>query len=648
VLLVHLSDLHHDPTKEKDERIVRDALFADVERMRCTVGVPDLVLFSGDLVQSGDDGSGFSGVRTVFLEPLAAAAGCREHRLLIAPGNHDIQRSLIDAITESGLSHELQDAERLNHFIDNITSYPAATARLRAFNEFRAGLSKEYLVSQTELWSTYRVPCAIGSIGVACLNTAWRATGRSGDFDRERLLLSERQVDEARRTIVDTQLQVAVFHHPLEWLMPFDRKVSGRRILAEFNVVLTGHNHQADAQAVSTLSGNALLNQAGCLYSSRDYFNGYSWISYDTRTETARVMLREYSDHRRAFDKATRLAADGVIAFRLAAPMHTAAVTTRVADRIYEAYGEQFNRHLLSANVSTRAPKELKGIFVHPSLSTVPEPTRVVGISHDQKIAARTRLSVEEIIAAPESFVIVGKAQYGRTTLLHWITQALTDSLDPRRLRIPLFFPFSEIPKSYKVLLRRLKAKAVELIPDEQVALDRFLQGGECVILIDDVDHADTDRLAVIRELLSAYPKNRVIASVEETLWAAINLEVQLDLGAPYRTAYLLPLGRRQTKELVRKWLQNSRPDLDDVVEEVLQALHRVSVPVTPFLVSTVLSILESGRQLSLVNYAALLESLLEDFLQKAESSSGDRGLLDYRNRGKRTTNPVSGSGPSR
>jgi Calcineurin-like phosphoesterase/NACHT domain len=634
LLILHLSDLHYSLEQRKDLTIVRDALLRDIRRMRLQFAKPpDLVVFSGDLVLRGQDPESYATVEQFFLAPISESTDCPLDRLILAPGNHDIDRTAIDRIVETGLSHELSSTEGVNRFLDDLEDYPLATARLLSFNAFIGGRPATYLLKRTPLWSTYQLPSEDGPIGVAALNSAWRATGQSDDLDREHLLLGERQVDDALATLGECPTKIAIFHHPMDWLADFDRKQTGRLIVSNFDLVFTGHVHESDPQQLQTIHGSAMLSQAGSLYAGRQYYNGYSWVSYDGSVGTVSVSLREYSDVRREFDKSTRLATDGLTTFPLPKVLATSRLPIRVADAIHAFNEVDFSKSLLSASPATKAPKDLKSIFVAPSLSTAPESAREVTDTRTERIQDTTRVSPEDLVRAADNLVIIGKPQYGRTTLLHWAAQQLSDSLDPSTLRATVYLEFNEIPKSSKVLARRIQAKLKEAAGNDAIDVESLMRSGECVVLIDDFDHTDVDRVDSVRTLMADYTKARWILSVEETLWLTLNPEIPLDLGVKYRTVYLRPFGRRQTKELVRRWLRVPAGEVDDTVDEVLNAMRRVAVPVTPFLISTVLAIVESGRQLSLVNYAAVLESLLEDFLQKAESSAASRGLVDYRNR---------------
>jgi hypothetical protein len=243
------------------------------------------------------------------------------------------------------------------------------------------------------------------------------------------------------------------------------------------------------------------------------------------------------------------------------------------------------------------------------------------------------RLSATDLVSSAKNYVVLGKRHYGRTTLLQWLGLRLSDSLDIEHVRVPVFLTFEEIPKSSMVLQRRLEdgIRRLGAASDTPTATD-VLGRGACVVLIDDIS-ANTERLAAIRDVAARFPKCRWLLSAEEDLWASLNLEKPFDIGIAYETIHIRPLSRRQVRDLVRRWRGIQGEEVDDIVDEALGALAKMSIPVTPFLVSSVLWILESGKQLSLVNYAALLETLLDGFLEKAESATAQRGHLDYRNR---------------
>ena len=73
ITILHMSDLHYDPRKSADQAIVLDAFFRDIARLREERGiVPDVVAFSGDLVEAGESPEAFAEAHEHFVIRLWA------------------------------------------------------------------------------------------------------------------------------------------------------------------------------------------------------------------------------------------------------------------------------------------------------------------------------------------------------------------------------------------------------------------------------------------------------------------------------------------------------------------------------------------------------------------------------------------------
>ena len=131
--ILHLSDLHFEPSKIHDVKIVRKALFEDLEAFKTQGVVPNIVVFSGDLIKKGDFGyseerNDFEKVQQAFIEPLLELLELDIDHFFICPGNHDIQRAEVDRnrYLETGLNLELRDRDSVNDFIDDLDDQVAA------------------------------------------------------------------------------------------------------------------------------------------------------------------------------------------------------------------------------------------------------------------------------------------------------------------------------------------------------------------------------------------------------------------------------------------------------------------------------------------------------------------------------------------
>jgi predicted MPP superfamily phosphohydrolase len=90
--ILHLTDFHYSKRKEHDQRIVIDALLADIAKLSDGTLKPDLIVFSGDLVDNADEESIYDLFFDSLLEPLSKVARCGESRIVISAGNHDAHR----------------------------------------------------------------------------------------------------------------------------------------------------------------------------------------------------------------------------------------------------------------------------------------------------------------------------------------------------------------------------------------------------------------------------------------------------------------------------------------------------------------------------------------------------------------------------
>ncbi len=307
IKILHLSDLHYDSSKPKDTQIILDALWKDLDNFRDI----DFIVFSGDLVKAGDKKDDFEKALKTFIVPLLEKTKLSVSDFFIAPGNHDIQRSEIDEYLEEGLKAKLKDRESLNVFLDTQMNEDFRhIERLDHFNEFKNRFKTSYTTTFNKLFSTYVIEKKNIKIGIACLNSTWRATG-CGSMDKGRLLIGERQIDDALKYIKDCDIKIALYHHSLDWLMEYDLNDSKKRLSREFGFLFCGHLHDPNLELVQSFHNKAVLIQGGSLNNGRSYYNGYSAVCFDAQSGKGIIYLRSYYDDRRCFDKAVNKCEDG-------------------------------------------------------------------------------------------------------------------------------------------------------------------------------------------------------------------------------------------------------------------------------------------------------------------------------------------------
>ncbi len=312
--ILHLSDLHYDSSKPKDTQIVLDALWKDLDHFPNI----DLILFTGDLVKIGDKKDDFKRAYEVFIDPLLQKTKLTRNEFFIVPGNHDMQMKAIDSITEEGLRTALIDRETLNAFLDKeIEKDFPHIERLDHFNAFKSQFHSTHTITSNKLFSTHILQKNSAKIGIACLNSSWRATGKADGYDNGKLLIGERQIYDAFQDIKDCNIKIALFHHALDWLSEYDLGDAKKMLYREFDLIFCGHLHDPNLELVQNFGNQTLLIQSGCLYKGRSYYIGYSAFQLDVQKAEGTIYLRTYFDDRHEFDRALNKCKDGQVSVKL-------------------------------------------------------------------------------------------------------------------------------------------------------------------------------------------------------------------------------------------------------------------------------------------------------------------------------------------
>jgi predicted phosphodiesterase len=219
-------------------------------------------------------------------------------------------------VVELGLSAKLVTRDAVNSLLDTSSDQAEAFARLGNYGRFCQEYFGTVLDGQNPTYFTARTVDVRGlRVGVACLNSAWRC---SGDSDRGKLVVGERQVDAAVAAVAGADLRIGLMHHPFDWFTDHDAGATERLCLSGLHVLLRGHLHQPKVEVRAAPHGNCAFLPAGAIFNHRrretDYLEGYSLLSIGRQYE---LHLRRYYDGRRAFDADVDSAAGGRFSFRL-------------------------------------------------------------------------------------------------------------------------------------------------------------------------------------------------------------------------------------------------------------------------------------------------------------------------------------------
>ena len=620
--LLHISDLHMTSADDPDREVIVGAFLKDIKERHEETPI-NLVLLSGDLAFSGK-AEEYARATKDFLHPLMGVLGCDETRVVIAPGNHDIDRDQIDDVLEAGLTAKLKSIEDVNGLFDQEQRFGSYLGRLSAFNLFRDEFYSNRVDTIASGLGTAQVLDIDGtSIGVCALNTAWRATGGPNDMDHGNLLLGSRQVNAALAKIDSCAMRIAVMHHPVEWLAPFDGDEARLDLDRRFDLVLTGHLHRADPQQIASVRGTCVNSRAGTLYETARYLNAYSLIDIDTGDGTAVITIRSYWSNRREFDVATDLVGDG--RFELPLKIGPERATLPAVRASYSLV----RRSLVdvAAETSILTDQVTNGNDVH-DVDDILVPPRLLPMPYAEWRAASEPdrggipvLDPIEVLGQSQCAVLVGGAETGLTSALLWV---LDRHFDLESTRLPVHVKFGDIGPGADPLDRAIRKslnRVVNLAPADKLP--------PLIVAIDDVDPTQAKRFRKLIGHIASDPGNKYLIGCRPQSHVSI-LAALTEEGVGAARAFLAPFGRRELMSLVEKIVGSRDKDL---VDRVLSVLGQAHMPRTPFLMAALVVVLieaEDFARGASTGETAVLDSYASLMLKTGGASS--RVGLDEKN----------------
>lgn len=293
---LHLSDVHLRGKKGATQWLQDQAseqFLSDLPALLGDRGLrPDLIFFTGDLAFSAQENE--YQVAKDFLAKLTEKLPVRP-KFFFVPGNHDVNWHAVEDADDRKLRQRLANDECVvRYLIEEVEAdRPGWEKHLGRFNNFFKFLGEVSEFGQPAVnhkyFYTAEVEHAGLRLGIAGLNSAWLSTSKrrlkkgQPDSDIGNLLLGRPQVASALKELEGAQIKFALFHHPpaSEWFKPFDAQMQKNK-LTEFDFILSGHEHKADAIG-RDLGFERTLYQlaAGALYEHTEYPNSFNAATID-------------------------------------------------------------------------------------------------------------------------------------------------------------------------------------------------------------------------------------------------------------------------------------------------------------------------------------------------------------------------------
>jgi predicted MPP superfamily phosphohydrolase len=612
--ILHISDLHAATTGEPDERQIAEAVLVDIANEDRHSHF-DVVIFSGDLACNGTLPS-FLAARSLLLDPLVEALPGRE--VIMTPGNHDVNKGKINPLLETGLQHQLADRQSLIDLQGDPELLGQAMHRLddwQTFTDEWYGTSS----SRTAIGSSafaHHISHNDCSIGVAVLNSAWRACG--GSEDRGRLMIGEHITREALDAIDEAEIRLVVVHHPLTWLAEFDG-VANRTLFETRGVfVLTGHEHTADPATEMTTRGAALYSRAGCLYAGHAYSNSYTILDLDISQHTVQVTVRRWFPTAGEFAIATELHRNGTFPLPWptranALPSHRTSFTD-VLSPLAQIAQEQ---SLIAGDLAITESATVSDLLIAPRFWPVPNREAI-----DTTVPQERRPKPVDPLTALQSsrvLIVSGEHSAGVTSALLWILEQhfrLYGTVVPAYIRADERFSIGRL--NHAVAATR---SLVERGSDDDAP--------PVLLAIDDASLSDRRAQTRLCRFLDDNPEVMLVLGChdEQHTVAGGLLEKHT---VSHERLFLAPFGRKEMRQLV---MRIAGPDSDELVGRVLNVIHGQGLARNPLNVAALVAVVTREEDLTELNESGLLQSYVTILLENPVAIDPEGLAMDYRRR---------------
>lgn len=625
--ILHLSDLHFTRRHSVDQKVVVDALIGDLYKLCVGHRRPDLVIFTGDLVQAGGTDS-HEEAYDFFFSRISEATGCSDERIFIVPGNHDVAQSVVAATKSELTEWRKKGHDGLADIYKSEDFNSVLQRKFASFQALEAYLSHSLVKYRNSFVTVYALPTL--NVDIVVVNTAVLSSGGLKDYpgDEGLLAIPENALLEAIGSFTQNSYRIIATHHPFRMLTESTAKALSSFIQKHGNLHLFGHMHDPLSANITSYKGVLYSDQAGAVYTWRGrQYIGYSLISVDVPTLHYETHIRSYFDERKEFDDAVDILKDG----RFYSSPDAQAFWRKVGNPIDEnALRVQLSGPCLEALRAEQAQgnsEVINDVFVptpmkRSSIQGSGEP----GSAHTVEID----ISFEELVAGDDNIVLYASPEYGRTTVLRELQYRLfRDATAIRFVRVPLVIDFADARVHSTTLLRFIRAHAIAT--DEIGDIETLLNAGRVCLMFDDVDFSNVKGMKVLREFVTRYPKNRYIFSSPKSSAAPYGAHVVPEMPVQFVFVELCVLRRREMRELVSR--HSASTDVENLLDRLQAEFREINLPFTAANGSILMTIYEVQGGFQPINRAVLVEQFIDATLRKANAEQRQRVTFDYANK---------------
>ena len=295
---LHLSDFHLKATNKWSQDVVLKTLLADISSRYPAPNSVDFIFVTGDLAFSGKSEEYF--LVEEFLTQLLTVTGVPVDRLMMVPGNHDIDRDTeIDAF--HGARCVLRNATEVDKFLGDERRRRTIFQRQLEFRKFSNRVYQREVYSDTSYQHLVQNNFFGLNVSVLLIDSSWLSEG--GQTDSHRIIVGEKQLIDLSQTSFASSFTIGLMHHPLDWLAPFELSAIQNLLIERCQLLFRGHVHEESVQTINQFGNQITVLTAGASYESRLSENSYGFGALDLFTGDGQCVIHKYRNDSKTWEK---------------------------------------------------------------------------------------------------------------------------------------------------------------------------------------------------------------------------------------------------------------------------------------------------------------------------------------------------------
>jgi len=614
-----MSDLHYSTTNKRELDYIREAILSDVDNfLRKNNLMPNFIIFSGDLVSKPNDELEkidiFNEAYEFFITPLLEKLNLTKDDIFITPGNHDLNRTIINRRDEKGLLSYLEDKSLPNELITDIINKKQDLKYLEQFNNFINNLGNKNEIYSNDIFRVYEQNLGKIKIGIVNLNSNILALNND---TYGKLIIGESQLKEAFEKIKTHDIKIANIHHSVNWLVNFEQLLVKKFYYKNFNLVFIGHEHTEYPELINFNDEDTLILNSASIFQGRKDINGYSIFDYSFNNTSAKIYVREYDARNYKFSTLSfkEPLTSYTHSFNILKKMSNKKNIELILDEMREPLQKIIQQELL-INTAKKENNSIEDIFIEPNIYDESE-------FKESKNQDKKQYTIRDIINIKKHIVIKGIEASGKTTLLNYIANEYL-KMNSAEHKIPILLnkldikePLTETILIEKTLtyLRKLKLNTSHSI------LNDLLREGSIVYLIDNISE-NQHCIRFIEDISKnkRFTNNKFIFSIKEEIFNSIdNKENKLTDSVDILELYVYNLKRSKAREFFYLYF-NKQELKHEEFENIFHFISKLNIPLTIFNYTIIALTYENQREnFKPVNEAFLLDIFMENLLEKLD-----------------------------